>query len=199
MHVVSPVSKEQLAFEANGEAEDDEEFVDAPDSQADEPSRQRNIHAVLSDPSRGGPPDPELTTSEDKRRKKRLYTQPLPPPSGDEVWKKNISASIIKLTAELAAVREQLEARRLFTHTIQFRILRFVTSAIWSSVKHIAIDVIVLGVLLLWLRQKEDQRLESALRVLLGDAVVQAQRLGDKQLNKIQLPLLGPAGKKPSR
>ena len=108
-----------------------------------------------------------------------------------------MSASIIKLTAELAAVREQLEARRLFTHTIQFRIFRFITRSIWGIVKHVAIDVLILGIVIIWLRRKKDERLEGALRVLLGDAVAQVQKLGDKQLSRLQLPLLGPSsGKK---
>lgn len=198
MNVMSPVSKDQLDFEAAGDMEDDEEFVDAPDSQAEDPSRQRNIGAVLSSPSRGGGLDREAPLADDRRRKRRSYPQPsAPPPSGDEKWKKSMSASIIKLTAELAAVREQLEARRLFTHTIQFRIFRFITRSIWGIVKHVAIDVLILGIVIIWLRRKKDERLEGALRVLLGDAVAQVQKLGDKQLSRLQLPLLGPSsGKK---
>jgi hypothetical protein len=191
MHVMSPVSKEQLELEAAGEAEDDDEFVDAPDSQVDEALQTRNIGAVLSSPSRGRGFDQGSLPGEERRRKRRSYGQPAPPPSADERWKKNISASIIKLTAELAAVREQLESRRLFTHTIHFRILRFITKTIWGIVKHIAIDVFILGIVLLWLRSKKDKRLEGAMRVLLGDAVAQVQKLGDVQLGKIQLPKLG--------
>jgi hypothetical protein len=51
--------------------------------------------------------------------------------------------------------------------------------------------VLVLGLVILWFRRKRDQRLTVALNVLLGDAVLQAQRLGDKQLTKLHLPLLG--------
>jgi hypothetical protein len=192
MNVMSPVSKDQLDMEATGDMEDEDEFVDAPDSQAEEPARQRNIGAVLSSPSRGGGLDRDAPLGEDKRRKRRSYAQAASLPSSDEKWKKNISASIIKLTAELAAVREQLEARRLFTHTIQFRIFRFITRSIWGIVKHIALDIFILGIVILWLRRKRDQRLEGAMRVLLGDAVAQA----DKQLGRLQLPLLGPPGKK---
>lgn len=138
MHVMSPASKDELELEAARDIEDEDEFVDAPDSQAEDPLRQRNIGAVLSSPSRGGGLDRDAPLGEDRRRKRRSYPQPAPPPSGDEKWKKNISASIIKLTAELAAVREQLEARRLFTHTIQFRIFRFITQSIWGlSLIHI--------------------------------------------------------------
>jgi hypothetical protein len=133
MQVVSPVSKEQLELEAAGEAEEDDEFVDAPDSQLDEAMPTRNIGAVLSSPSRGRGFDQGSPPGGERRRKRKSYVQPTPPLSADEKWKKSISASIIKLTAELAAVREQLEARRLFTHTIQFRILRFITKTDGAS------------------------------------------------------------------
>jgi hypothetical protein len=96
MHVMDPVSKEHLDIEA-GDAEDEDEFVDAPDSQVDDPLPTQNIGAVLSSPSRGGGFDQDVGPSEERRRKRRSYPQPVPPPSGDEKWKKNISASIIKL------------------------------------------------------------------------------------------------------
>lgn len=196
MQVMSPVSKDRLDLEAAGDVEDEEEFVDAPDSQVDQPPRLRNVHTILSSPSRGGPPDPDGPMGEERRRKRRSYPPPAAPPSSDEAWKKNMSAGIIKLTAELAAVREQLEARRLFTHTLQFRIFRFVTATAWAFVKHVAVDALLLALVLLWFRRKRDQRLEDAVRVLLGDAVVQAQRLGDKQLSKLHLPLLGSGARK---
>ena len=183
IRLMSPVSRDQLAAEAEAEEQEEEEFVDAPDSQFDEgPSPPRNIDAILSSPG-GSPP------GEEKRPKVRRKSTAIP--SADEKWKKSISASIIKLTAELAAVREQLESRRLFAHTLQFRIARFVTKAIWGIVKHIALDILFLGIVLLWLRSKKDRRFEGAIRVLLGDAVAQVQRVGEKQLGKIQLPKLG--------
>jgi len=74
--------------------------------------------------------------------------------------------------------------------TIKFRIFHFVTTTVWGVVKHIAIDALLLGVVLLWLRSKKDRRFEGAIRVLLGDAVAQVQKLGDRQLGKIQLPKL---------
>ncbi len=73
--------------------------------------------------------------------------------------------------AELAAVREQLEARRLFTYTLQFRILRYMTKTIWGIVKHITVDMFILGILMLWLRTKKDKRLEKTIRLLFGNIV----------------------------
>ena len=105
------------------------------------------------------------------------------------------------MTAEVAALREQLENRRLFTHTLQFRILRFVTNTVWGLVKHVALDVVILGIILLWMRRKKDRRLEGAMRVLLGDAVAQVQKVGEKQLThlgKIHLPILGGGKSRPN-
>lgn len=192
MQVVDPIDREQLELEAVGDAEEEDEFVDAPDSQADEPIPTRNIGAVLSSPSREREFDQTSPSGEARKRKRKNYALVTPGPSSlDEPWKKNMSASIIKLTAEIAAVREQLEARRLFTHTLQFRMMRSLTRISWGILKHITIDICILGLVLLWLRRKKDKRLEGAIRVLLGDAVAHVQKLGDVQLGKIQLPTFG--------
>lgn len=195
LRVLSPTSRDQLYNEAAVDGDDDDEFVDAPDSQVDDAQASRNIDAVLSSPSGGGDDQDPAPGDERKKSKRRSYI--VQPPSGDEKWKKSISSSIIKLTAELAAVKEQLESRRLFTHTIQFRIFRFMTTSIWGLVRHIAIDALVLGVVLLWLRSKKDRRFEGAIFWMLGDAVAQVQKLGDRQLGTIRLPkLVAGRGKK---
>ncbi|KAF3002929.1 hypothetical protein E8E13_003223 [Curvularia kusanoi] len=51
-----------------------------------------------------------------------LYDKPQspvhaePPSAADLKWRKRVEASLMKMTAEVAALREQLEARRLFQH-----------------------------------------------------------------------------------
>lgn len=194
IRVISPLSQSQEE-ELEAEEDENEEFVDAPDSQmADPPPRM--IDVEISSPSRnerGSPPNEEWPKA---RRKSSAG------PSKDEKWRKRIESALVKMTAEVAALREQLESRRLFTHTLQFRILRFISNAVWGLVKHVALDVVILGIILLWMRRKKDRRLEGAMRVLLGDAVAQVQKVGEKQLmqlGKIHLPIIG-AGKtiKPS-
>ncbi|KAH9882712.1 hypothetical protein J1614_000077 [Plenodomus biglobosus] len=63
----------------------------------------------------------------------------------DQKWRKRIETSLIKLTAEVAALREQLEARRLFAHSPQYRLLRGLYRCVWAVVKHVAVDIMVLG------------------------------------------------------
>lgn len=89
----------------------------------------------------------------------------------DQKWRKRVEQSLMKMTAEVAALREQLEARRLFAHSAHYRLFRGIWRWAWACVKHIAIDVFVLGFVLLWMRRNQDKRLESALRQVLGDAL----------------------------
>jgi hypothetical protein len=186
MRVLSPLSQSQADEE---EEEDREEFVDAPDSQiADEPPPPRlpnNRDSLISQIS-------SVSQNDDPSRPKTRRK-----PSEDPRWRKRIESSLIKLTAEVAALREQLESRRLFAHTLRFRIFKSVTSFIWGVVKHLTMDFLILGLVLLWLRRKKDRRFEGAIRVLLGDAVAQVQRVGEKQLRNVKLPGLG-GGKRPN-
>jgi len=89
------------------------------------------------------------------------------------------------MTAEVAALREQLAAKRLWSRNRQGTLLSWLWSFFSGAVKHVAVDVVVLGLLLLWLRRKNDGRLEGAMRVLLGDAVAEAQRVGTGVQKKV--------------
>ncbi|KAL1636899.1 hypothetical protein SLS56_000994 [Neofusicoccum ribis] len=113
--------------------------------------------------------------------------------ASDKQWRRRVEQALVKMTAEVAALREQLESRRLFQHTRRRRFLAWVGWFVWFIVKLIAADMVILGIILLWMRRKKDRRLEGAIRVLLGDAVVQMQRVGSQQvanIGKIQLPKL---------
>jgi hypothetical protein len=194
LKVLSPLSRGQ---EEEIEEAEDEEFVDAPDSQIAEPPPRNNRVSLMSQESSisQASRDRDINPSE-SRPKGRRKSSGLPS-TKDLEWRKRIESSLIKMTAEVAALREQLESRRLFAHTLRFRIFRFISKFVWGVVKHLAMDVLLLGLVLLWLRRKKDRRLEGAIRVLLGDAVAQVQRVGEKRLGKIQLPGLG-GGKRPN-
>jgi len=183
MRIMSPISQSQEE-ELEAQEDEGEEFVDAPDSQVEEPPT-RNIDAEISSPS-----GHDREVSPDERPKTRRKSSSGSGPK-DERWRKRVESALVKMTAEVAALREQLETRRLFSHTFRFRILRFFTQTVFGILKHAAIDVFLLCIVLLWLRRKKDRRLEGAVRVLLGDAVAQVQKVGEKQLGKIQLPIIG--------
>jgi hypothetical protein len=116
--------------------------------------------------------------------------------AADQKWRKRVEQSLMKMTAEVAALREQLEARRLFAHSAHYRLFRGVWRWVWACFKHIAVDVFILGIVLLWMRRKKDKRLEGAIRVLLGDAVAQMQRGGGMVFGRVRLPMLRGGGGK---
>ncbi|KAJ4989062.1 Autophagy-related protein 37 [Stagonosporopsis vannaccii] len=121
--------------------------------------------------------------------------------AADAKWRTRVESSLMKMTAEVAALREQLEARRLFQHRAHYRLLRAAWRLAWAAVKHVAVDVVLLVLVLGWLRRRGDRRAEGAVRVLLGDAVAQLQggRLGGVALASVpvlgKLPGLGGGGK----
>ncbi|PVH94571.1 hypothetical protein DM02DRAFT_618508 [Periconia macrospinosa] len=211
LQIKSPMSQSEEDLEEEEEI-DKEEFVDAPDSQQDpnatntttNPAKDANVQTDLviqepipyTTPQRPPPRTaigllPALFTPTPAPSKPQPQTQLPSVSAADQKWRKRIEQSLIKQTAEIAALREQLEARSLFTHTKKFLVLRFAWRVLWGSVKHIAIDTVILGVVLLWMRRKKDRRLEGAVRVLLGDAVAQVQRVGGAQLGRVKIPGIG--------
>jgi hypothetical protein len=118
-----------------------------------------------------------------------------PASAADTKWRTRIEQALQKQTAEIAALREQLEARRLFTHSPHYRFFRGVWRWVVAAVKHVAVDVFVLGIVLLYLRRKRDRRLEGAMRVLLGDAVAKVGSVGGG-LGRVKAWRLGGGGKK---
>ncbi|KAF2003073.1 hypothetical protein P154DRAFT_552751 [Amniculicola lignicola CBS 123094] len=191
----SPMSEEEEMEEDDLE-EQAEEFVDAQDSQYN-PNTEGDdgdgevdvgVQANL------GPP-----ASPESYRRDIIEAQPQPPPQEpptDQKWKKRVEQALVRMTAEVAALREQLESRRLFSHSRRYTFFRWCFRLIWGSLKHIAVDIVVLGLILLYMRRKKDTRLEGAMRVLLGDAVAQVQKVGGKQMGMLPIGLKALGGKK---
>jgi hypothetical protein len=178
LRVMSPMSQsEEEAAEAEEAAEQEGEvFVDARDSQiAEPPPRCDDISQQDSQEGKGDryrPPDSGVALSRDAA-KRSSYSSPREPR-----WRLRVESALVKLTAEVAALREQLESRRLFSLSKQHRIWQYMVWSVWGLVKHVAFDFLLLAVVLLWMRRKKDRRLEMAIRVLLGDAVAEARRIG---------------------
>ncbi|KAJ4289882.1 hypothetical protein N0V90_011215 [Kalmusia sp. IMI 367209] len=201
LQIKSPMSQSEEALEEEeAELEREEEFVDAPDSQYNPNSEDAGVQPDLrpQEPTPYTPSKPPQQRSFMSRLTPALPTAaPAQPPResvADQKWRKRVEQALVKMTAEVAALREQLESRRLFTHTRKFLFLRFIWRVVWGSVKHIAIDIVILAIVLLWMRRRKDRRFEGAIRVLLGDAVAQVQKVGGAQLGKVKLS--GLVGKK---
>ncbi|KAF2688927.1 hypothetical protein K458DRAFT_331584 [Lentithecium fluviatile CBS 122367] len=200
LQIKSPMSQSEEDLEDDEAEIEREEFVDAPDSQYNPATENVGVQTNLTPQE----PIPYATSSIPPRPSllpnpffTPLSAQPPRPPAdsaADQKWRKRVEAALVKMTAEVAALREQLESRRLFSHSPRYIFFRSIWRVVWGSFKHIAIDIVILGVVLLWMRRKKDRRLEGAIRVLLGDAVAQVQKVGGAQLGKVKIPGLG--GKK---
>jgi hypothetical protein len=204
LQIRSPMSQSEEELEEN-EAQidrDNEEFVDAPDSLYN-PADDSNTNEQRAQKEK--PKEKEASNPTPARRIRSIFPEPIPLPgftttnppnnpnnsnnsitAADAKWRTRIEATLIKQTAEIAALREQLEARRLFTHSPVYRLARGVWRFVWAAARHVAVDVLIVGMVLLWLRwRRGDRRFEGEVRVLLGDAVAQVQRV------RGGLPVLG--------
>lgn len=174
MRVMSPVSQ---PAEDEAEEEDREEFVDAPVSQfgeqdMDTPGDER------TDPVSGTSERPVGTVS---RKAATL----------DSRWRKRVESALVKMTAEVAALREQLESRRYVSQQRRNSLFGWLRRLGWFGIKLVVVDVFALWILILYLRRKKDRRLEGAIRVMLGDAQAVAQNLAASMQQKVgtKLPI----------
>ena len=78
----------------------------------------------------------------------------------------------------MAALREQLESSRYLKNRSKNSFFGWVLRLSWWTVQLVVTDAVILWVVILYLRRKDDRRLEGAVRVLLGDAVAQVQKVG---------------------
>ncbi|KAI5210522.1 hypothetical protein E4T39_00046 [Aureobasidium subglaciale] len=171
LRILSPVSQ---ADEDELHEEHEDEFVDAPISQYDDTE------------------DPALDAEEeddDDRSPSRRPRSTMSNPQ-DTRWRKRIESALVKMTTEVAALREQLESRSYIAQRRKHSPLAWILRISWFLVKLVAVDMFILWLVLLYLRRRKDRRLEGAVRVLLGDAVAQMQKVS----SKVKVPTL--TGKK---
>ncbi|KAA8619856.1 ACB Acyl-CoA-binding protein [Pyrenophora tritici-repentis] len=140
MRVKSPMSQSEEALEEEEANIDREVFVDAPDSQYN-PTSYPDDEPSLEDAA-------VQTDLQQLMRAEPIPMQtPTPAPRNRGMaWKKRVEQSLMKMTAEVAALREQLEARRLFAHSAHYRLFRGIWRWVSACVRHIAVDVFILGI-----------------------------------------------------
>ncbi|KAL1903634.1 hypothetical protein Sste5346_000263 [Sporothrix stenoceras] len=89
---------------------------------------------------------------------------------GSQRWSKMMERAMVKLSAEIAALREQITSGREFRARSEKRPVVWFGWFAWAVFKHVTIDFVVLALVLLWMRRRKDRRLEDhvrgALRVL---------------------------------
>lgn len=147
LRVLSPVSQSEENDLENSEFNDDSEenFQEARDPDDVEAEQDGDV------------------SNEYSRQKRRRATRDEP----DQKWRQRVEQALTKLTAETAAVREQLESRALHRRS-RSSIWAWMKWLFWSAMRQILWDMSLLGILLIWFHLKGDPRLENRVRVALG-------------------------------
>ncbi|KAK2791872.1 hypothetical protein FQN52_004313 [Onygenales sp. PD_12] len=99
---------------------------------------------------------------------------PPPPPHGNAIresdrdiqnrrWRRRVEQAMTKMTAEVAAMREQMEARTQ-SNRRRASLWAWIKWLVWTTIRQLCWDAAILGCVLLFLRIKGDRRLENMLR-----------------------------------
>ncbi|KAL4915128.1 acyl CoA binding protein-domain-containing protein [Aspergillus aurantiobrunneus] len=104
-------------------------------------------------------------------------------------WRRRVEQALTKMTAEIAAAREQMEARALAARR-RSGVWAWLRWLVWVTLRQIIWDLAILGMLLIWMRLRRDQRLEEQLKA--GWSVVKARLLGLKALRSVKRVYISP-------
>ncbi|XXG97626.1 hypothetical protein Hte_003932 [Hypoxylon texense] len=85
---------------------------------------------------------------------------------GDK-WSRKVERALVRLSAEVAALREQITAGREWRSKKERTFTARFSWVLWVITKHLAIDIVVLSIILLWMRKRKDRRLEDHVRAML--------------------------------
>lgn len=80
---------------------------------------------------------------------------------------KRMERAIVRLSAEIAALREQIATGREWRSRKEHGIIAWIGWIFWATTKHTTVDVVILLLLLLWMRKRKDRRLEDHVRAIL--------------------------------
>lgn len=95
-------------------------------------------------------------------------------------WRRIVEQALVKMTAEVAALREQIATGREYQGRKRRSLGRWFAWVLWLVVRHFLVDVVVLGIVLLWLRKRKDRRFE--------DLVREALKIGREYARKVLPP-----------
>lgn len=77
-------------------------------------------------------------------------------------WRRRVEQALVKMTAEIAALREQLESRTVYGGRRWRGMWAWMWWLLWVTIRHVVVDAVLLGLLVIWFRRKGDGRLEQA-------------------------------------
>ncbi|OHE99247.1 acyl CoA binding protein [Colletotrichum orchidophilum] len=79
-------------------------------------------------------------------------------------WSRSVERALEKLSAEVAALREQITIGREWKSKKSRSFPAWLQWLTWVVMKHLAIDMVLLAFILLWMRKRKDRRLEDLVR-----------------------------------
>ena len=86
-------------------------------------------------------------------------------------WRRRVEQALTRMTAEVAALREQLELRRSTAAAARTKLAlvrTWIVYATWLALKHAIIDAIIVAVVLAWMKRRGDKRAELVMKLLGG-------------------------------
>lgn len=173
MKILSPMSEEDEAeresrmrmieeeLEAAASASDDEDEAEEEDDEDDAAARRRRRGiSTVHNGSRGGSraSGAAAAAARDNGAGGDVAKR------GSQRWSKMMERAMVKLSAEIAALREQITSGREFRSQREKRPVAWFGWLAWAVFKHITIDLFVLALVLLWMRRRKDRRLEDHVR-----------------------------------
>lgn len=81
-------------------------------------------------------------------------------------WRKKIEQTLVKMTTEVAALREQIEAKKIGDGRRRNGLWAWMNWLVWVTLRHLVVDLALLGLLVAWARRKGDRRVEQGLDLL---------------------------------
>ena len=82
---------------------------------------------------------------------------------GDK-WSKKMERAIVRLSTEIAALREQITSGREWRSRKERSFGAWVRWLLWAVTKHAVADTILISLILIWMRRRKDRRLEDHFR-----------------------------------
>ncbi|KAJ3577822.1 hypothetical protein NPX13_g2750 [Xylaria arbuscula] len=82
-------------------------------------------------------------------------------------WSRKVERALMRLSAEVAALREQITTGREWKAKKEKSIPARASGLLLLIAKHFAIDIFILALVLIWMRKRKDRRLEDQVRAIL--------------------------------
>jgi hypothetical protein len=79
-------------------------------------------------------------------------------------WQRKVERAITNLSAEIAALREQITTGREWRTRKDRSFPAWLGWAVWLVMKHLIADLFILSLVLVWMRKRKDRRLEDLVR-----------------------------------